>query len=97
MPQDFKARFFLYLLKEWSHFICSIQPTDTTPDMITFTEQLSRDKDITIRITTFIQNWNILAKTFPDSILSQTTKIEALIQIWADYHKLDVRLEELSL
>jgi len=96
MPTDFKARFFLLLLYQWGHFIAVIPSTEITSFMKTFTEQLNREKDLTEKIDAFIMNWNKIAKTFPDAILPQTYTIEKLIQIWADYHSLELQLEEIK-
>jgi hypothetical protein len=96
MPVEFKVRFFLLLLCHWGQFITTIPSEYITSFMKTFTEQLNREKDLTEKIDAFILNWNKIAKTFPDAILPQTYHIEKLIQIWADYHSLELQLEEIK-
>jgi len=96
MRQDFESRFFFHLLHYWRVFLEKI-PSDTiTSFMKTFTEQMNRKKDFKLKIDLFVMNWNKIAKDFPDSILSHTNKIETLLQIWADYHSLELKLEELK-
>ena len=96
MRQDFEARFFFHLLHYWRVFLEQIPSVNISSFMKTFTEQMNRKKEFKIKIDAFIRNWNKIAKTFPDAILPQTYTIEKLIQIWADYHSLELQLEEIK-
>jgi len=97
MRQDFEARFFFHLLHYWRVFLEQIPSSSITSFMKTFTEQMNRKKEFKIKIDAFVINWNKIAKTFPDAILPHTHKIEALLQIWADYHKIELKLEDLQI
>jgi hypothetical protein len=97
MRQDFEARFFFHLLHYWRVFLEQIPSSSITSFMKTFTEQMNRKKEFKIKIDAFVINWNKIAKTFPDVILPFTHKIEALLQIWADYHQLELKLEDMNI
>jgi hypothetical protein len=92
MPVEFKVSFLFLLVRE----IERLPLLDHTEIKANIKEQLLQQKEPAELIDTFVMNWNKIAKTFPDAILPQTYNIEKLIQIWADYHHLELQLEEIK-
>ena len=93
MPVEFKVRFLITLVRS----IELIPSLDHTELKAHIKESLLQYKEPAELIDAFVENWTIASKTFPDAILPYTHNIEKLLEIWADYHKLELQMEDITI
>ena len=97
MLQDFKANLWTKIHTNWTLFCSSYYSINSEYGRLIHDLFDRNDLEVAVLIDMFQVFWHYYSKTFPDAILSHTNKIEALLQIWADYHTLELKLEELKL